>query len=447
MLLLFFSIYLLIVSAGKVGLLVRRKVINNNDIEELKSVFIDRFVGILVIAAIVHFTAFIIPISVIQTAFILILLVAFVLNRRSARLSCQSYILLGVVSAYASGVIYWGDSGAYHLSMVDAIREYGLITGIGNFDPRFGASSSFFSLSSIFTSGKIINIYQLPNAALMFIFLDYIFDLAREKFSTRLLFTVFWGGMTVILLIRWGVVISPSPDMVLIVAPFVFFLFITEKSISLTQVFYFSIILALLSGFVRMSSLMILSFSLVVFLVILITRENGISDLFSNNLWAIFFILILSLIFIFSNVILTGYPLYPSRLVMLDVLWRMDPAIVSENNRIISDFAKCGAISFSDGSCYQLSNFQVFTDWISSRIETLTFLLTLSSLFLMPFLFNSRLKLVDFRMKIFIIGAIVSIIFIYITVPTLRFLFGFLSVLNALWVYPICVWLKARSAC
>jgi len=446
MILLYFSIYLVVVSAGYIGFLIRRKVINSNCTDELKDVFIDRFVGILVIAAIAHFAAFITPTTDIQIAFILALLAVFILNRSSARLNFQSYVLLGVVSAYTSAVIYWGDSGAYHLSLVDTIREYGLTVGYGNFDPRFGASSSFFSLSSIFTSGKLLNIYQLPNAALTFVLLDYVFEMARDRFSPRMLFTVFWGGATIILLIRWGVVISPSPDLVLVMAPFVFFLFLTDKSQSLEQVLYFSIVLTLLSGLVRMSSLVMLSFSLVVFIAILITKENKITDLFANKTSAIFFILILSLILTSSNLILTGYPLYPSELITIDVPWRVDPNIVSENSRVIQDFAKCGAISFSDGSCYQMSGFQIMTNWITSRIETITFLLTLSSILLVLLMISGRVP-IEFRIKIFIIGALISIVFIYITVPTLRFLFGFLSVINALWAYPIFIWLKARFSC
>jgi len=433
------------VSAGYIGFLIRRKVINTNGADELKDVFIDRFLGILAIAAIAHFAAFFTPTTDIQIAFILALLAIFILNRRRARLSFQSYIIIGVVSAYASAVIYWGDSGAYHLSLVDTIREYGLTIGYGNFDPRFGASSSFFSLSSIFTSGNLINIYQLPNAALTFILLDYVFELARDRFSPRMLFTVFWGGVTIILLIRWGVVISPSPDMVLIMTPFVFFLFLTDKSQSLEQVLYFSIVLTLLSGLVRMSSLVMLSFPLVVFIKILLSKENKISDLFINRT-GMGFILILLLILMSSNLILTGYPLYPSGLISFDVPWQVDPDILSENSRIISDFAKCGAISFSDGSCYQMSRSQVIFKWISSRIETITFLLTLSSILLVLLMISWR-ALIDIRIKIYIFGTIISIVFIYFTVPTLRFLFGFLSVINALWAYPIFIWLKARSSC
>ena len=134
-----------------------------------------------------------------------------------------------------------------------------------------------------------------------------------------------------------------------------------------------------------------------------------------------------------GNSVTSGYPLYPSVLLMLDVPWRLEVEVASRLKNIVFDFA------FYGPTTWDLPNLQVkgflswLLQWSTSRLQWPTALLLFSGFVILVHL-AYRKKLYDAAASRVALIAIVGIAFFMLTAPSLRFGLAWLVLLPALWV-------------
>ena len=379
--------------------------------------------GLLILINISQFASLFNPIASYRLIFFGIMTAVIISQIKHIKKIDVRYCLLALaISAYASGVIYWGDSGSYHMALVGIANEYGTVAGLGAIDQRYGSLSSIFSFTSLYLFSEKIKIYQIVNVTVLLMLIFFVVNIKNYVKNFTGMMSALWFGMVFILALRWGVIISPSPDLLPIVMPFLCALVLFDKNGNIEQKLFLIAVFGALSLSIRLSSLPLLFLPL----ILLLSRHNELSlrKILFNNPMPIAIIIGSLFVTLTTNIIATGYPFYPSSILKLDLEWTLPLDSVNEYSAAIHNFAKCGAIAYSNGSCSKMTDFEIIINWATSRVDFVSALMILSCIFL-GILTRNQTKAYEF--KVFRIWIFSSVIFILWSAPTLRFLVGYLA--------------------
>jgi hypothetical protein len=152
-----------------------------------------------------------------------------------------------------------------------------------------------------------------------------------------------------------------------------------------------------------------------------------------GRIWATLIAALSVLPVLVANGVTSGYPLYPSTILALDVPWRLDVDLVRRMTKIIFDFAFYGLLVWDQPALQPTGFLARLVQWSTSRLEWPTALLLVGGLGCLIHLMYRRSMREPAVWKVSLV-AVIGIGFFMLTAPTLRFGISWLLMLPAIWV-------------
>ncbi len=151
-----------------------------------KPIYFLAFTGLIVITAIGQLMALVVPVNLFSFLPVIIFIILFSIIKRNelvpiyksifalqANVSPAQWILLAatwiMILVINAGPTMMDDTDSYHIQMILWIQEYGTVPGIANLHERFGFNSSWFSSIAVFCPpGSRQNFFSILNGAISF---------------------------------------------------------------------------------------------------------------------------------------------------------------------------------------------------------------------------------------------------------------------------------------
>jgi hypothetical protein len=318
------------------------------------------------------------------------------------------------------------DTGSYHIQMIKWVEEYGTVPGIANLHERYGFNSSWFiSIASFnFFPGKMHSFSAL-NGLLSVWFCYYFIDKAFKKDlppSTKAA-----SLLTIVLaLVSWpilrGNAATANYDSITMLAVTVLFTEMIEKNIQKKNA-SFSIEYILWPAY--LFTVRIINFPILVLMLIpiieIIKHKNrkGLTRI-------IIFPAILIIPFLWRNVILSGYPFYPSPLFdIFPVDWKTPKEVLDRLIYFITYYNRVNNGFMDIETTAQLGNIKWIRPWFHYMFEydKLVFLPGITGLITYLTVTLSSIKR---ESLISCITIIMTIATWFLVAPDPRFIYGFL---------------------
>lgn len=369
------------------------------------------FLHILAIGVLALFLSYLIP----NAKKNLILLIK-VIHRNWQKIIFISPLFL-VAALYSSQVIFWGDTGGYHWSLIKWISEAGTVPGVGLLFDRFGLGSAWFSVPAAFNHGilagrvgAIVNGYILALVLLhiFFCFLSKGNNVINIDLSDRFAFI---GYLIILALVfRWGMLVSASPDIPVMMAIILVGHVYLNSKITNLSANWLVLIISIFVFNIKFSAIPLL---LVAIGIILISRSF-------KAIWkAIFLVGFGVMPILVGNLIVTGYPLFPSTFLQFNLPWQVDIKTAQYIHKVVFDSAFYGPAIWPFPELHPKSFYNAILQWVTSRYEVPTVILLTSNFALFPVLMLKARY--DQRLLLLLILAVLGNLFFLFNAPTLRF--------------------------
>jgi hypothetical protein len=132
--------------------------------------------------------------------------------------------MLFVIGLYAAQPVYWFDTGLYHAQLIKWLGEFGIATGLGQWHSRFSFLSSWLAFPAALEvsvlSGRMTTL--MGGWALLAACVHGLCVLRTIVAGRALAQDVFLGvclGLALPVVLAYGMAISPSPDLPIILLP------------------------------------------------------------------------------------------------------------------------------------------------------------------------------------------------------------------------------------
>ncbi len=322
-----------------------------------------------------------------------------------------------VILIQSAGSASFVDNETYYLQTIQWLNEYGFVPGLANLHMFFGQTSGWHILQSAFSFSYLTdNCNDLNGFCLL---LGIAFSIAQldtyfKKGNLSSLWMGLFAALMVLLLPFSGV---PSPDLAVIVLSLLLFSFLIRSyempnpdSLTILALLAFYIV------YIKISALPILLIPLLYF--ILYTNKNK-----HKTIPTLFVGVLVLVLFVVKNIILTGYPFYPSSL--FAQYFTFENAIPNELYKFWWSPSKNYGFVLPQNQYSPLSTIEILLQWISESWVIRSITLILLSLFLLVPFAISRSKNKT-ALWIIYVTMIAQIVFLILTTPQLRFLLSFL---------------------
>jgi hypothetical protein len=322
------------------------------------------------------------------------------------------------------------DSQLYHLQVIKMYSDYKVIFGIANLEERYGMSSTWHLLLSLFNY-EIYNI-KIVNFFNCIIYSFIINELFSKKYKITSPSNIF---LTISILIVFlyslvhpfgnGTVFNNlgSPEVDIIIAFFYiysFYLFLKFFETNCNNVFQKLLIISFLSFTIKLSGVILICLPLIIF---------AIKKDFFIYIKTLIYILILLMQSFFHHFISSGCFIFPLVQTCVDTLWSMQIKDVLQYKKIITSFARDTPLREKFGDfAYTIDSFDWFLPWFKNYF-LITEFLYLSTIYIILLLLFILLKF--FYKKIFFnrISVYISLfiflsLIIWFQAPEVRFVYG-----------------------
>lgn len=341
-----------------------------------------------------------------------------------------------IVAASAAQNITFFDTGLYHFQVIRWLSRFGVVPGLALIHSRFGFTSSWLALAAPFNAGIFeARIGSLTGGfAFLLATLHFLICLRRIWQNRGLFedwFIVIFSFLCLPTLSLYGMYISPSPDLPVIVLTgiivWVNILLTKRKETDSSYLINPQIIPLILSACAVTIKLSAIPLLLVTSLFYFFESRLSLQRLFLGC--AIIFLLMLPMLGF--GIIASGCPLYPSSFMCLDLPWSVGEENAKVMSKIILDWARW------NGPTPAKANFWNWLGhWIKS--ERTAFFLIICSIFSSVAIsrFSNNLE-AHLKNYILILGGC-GITFMMYRAPSLRFGLGYLCLLPALLIAAYC---------
>lgn len=322
------------------------------------------------------------------------------------------------------------DSQLYHLQVIRMYTDYKVIFGVSNLEERYGMSSTWHLLLSIFNY-RILNV-QLVNFFNCIIYSFIINDFFSESLKKISKSVVFLAVAILIVFLYSlvhpfgnGTILNNlgSPEVDIIIAFFYiysFYLFLKFFEANSNDVLQKLLLISFLSFTIKISGVILICLPLIIFLI----KKD-----FFINLKTLSYILILLAQSFFHHFISSGCYIFPLNQTCIQTTWSMQIKDVVHYKKIITSFSRDTPFreKFGDFS-YTIDSFDWLLPWFKTYFLTTEFLY-LSSIYIILLFFFILLKY--FSKKIFYdqISIYISLFIalsltIWFQAPEIRFGYG-----------------------
>lgn len=334
-------------------------------------------------------------------------------------------ILLGIVAiliiSQCSSLPYIIDNETYYIQSIKWLNEYGFVKGLANLHPFLAQMSGWHIAQSAFTFSFLnIPFNDLSGFCLL---VGNVFSITKLnayfKNKNRLYLTV--GLLPVANVFLFQFINAPSPDLpVYIITLIIIFIFIENFKNASASIFKVLALLAVFSFYIKPTSVLLLLFPLIYFII-------HIRVLRYEILYVVSFGSLIILTFIIKNCLTSGYPLFPFTGFAINT----DYTLPTELANFYVDLTRRYAFHLSSPEFSDISEWQLFFHWlmlpglhgIFNKISIA--LLIVAPIFIYRFYNKKSVWIVYAAMCL-------QMICLYATSPQYRFFFNFILVFGFL---------------
>lgn len=264
------------------------------------------------------------------------------------------------------------DAYLYHLQAIRWAKEGFLHLGIANIHTRLGFQSIWFDLQAMFDLSGVFG-YPLPLLNSLVALSSLVF-LSNKVLQKR---KEWFAYLVILLFLLFSTLDGPlyyllrgyNPDIPAAFLTFAYFFVIYEAKRVDSATLKKLAALSLLALLIKLSTIPLLLYT-----AVLIIREIHLSknakqfkSLFVISIFVLFF-------YVYRNVMLTGYLLYPISFTQLPVSWAVPQAEVSSLQGVISSWAKIRAVN---PEYFSVTNLSWIPTWlVQQSAQTIVTVLT-----------------------------------------------------------------------
>ena len=330
------------------------------------------------------------------------------------------FATLLLIVAQCASKPYIIDNESYYIQTIKWLNEYGLVKGLANLHIFFGQTSGWHITQSVFNFSFLYkNFNDLSGFCLL---LGSIFSIIKlnNYFENESKIDLIFGSFTLANVFFFQFISAPSPDVAVYVITFiVFYYFIENSKETLFSTFSSITILVLYILFIKTTSIVLVVIPVFLFFL-------NFKLLKSSKIPLIIISIIILGLFVLKNIIITGYPLFPTTLFATNLVNFAVPESLVKS--YFNETKLCGFFLTSQ-EFHSLSNFQKFVKWLfMPKIDGFFNLFSFLILIISPLLIYKFLN----RKAIWIIYFIIifQMIVLFFSSPQFRFFIHFILFLS-----------------
>ena len=332
-------------------------------------------------------------------------------------------LLAILILAQSAAAPYFIDNETYYIQTIKWLNEYGFVKGLANLHIFLAQTSGWHIAQSAFSFSFLYpNFNDLNGFSVLLINLFAVLKLNAFN-STKNREALLIGILPLANLFFFQFISSPSPDLAVYVISCLLFYYFLKHFYSITsEVLNLIVILALFIIYIKITALPIILLPIALLLL------NFKKLILKIDQIAIVSLLVLGL-FIAKNVIISGYPLFPSTY-FKDTIAK-SYALPIEINQFWFNTAKMYDIVVNRSEFHYLSSFDIFIKWLfCSKIDsvfncTILLLVLIIPVFLYRFL-NTKAYWVLY------LTMLLQLVFLFLSSPQYRFILQFVLIFGFL---------------
>ena len=337
-------------------------------------------------------------------------------KKLNAGLQLYLYIIVFLIIAQCAAIPYIIDNESYYIQTIKWINEFGFVKGLANLHIFFGQTSGWHITQSVFNfSFLYTNFNDLSGFCLLLGNIFTVFKL-NSYFENENKSYLIVGLLPLANVLLFQFISAPSPDLPVYVFSFIVFFYFLEHFTNVTsQKFNIIVILSLFVLYIKPTAIALL----VLPLLILIQNFKILKlKLFPSF---VFGLLILAL-FITKNIIITGYPFYPTQLFSFRMY---DFGVPKELVSFYFDETKLYGFFLTKAEFHSLSYFQILIKWLTiNKINSLFNIVSVLIVVVCPYLIYNYYNRKSFW---YLYGIMVfQLLVLLITSPQFRFFVHFI---------------------
>ncbi len=303
------------------------------------------------------------------------------------------------------------DNESYYIQTIKWINEYGFVKGLANLHLFFGQTSGWHISQSVFNFSFLYkNFNDLSGFCLL---LGTLFSIQKlnNYFKNESKIDLIFGLFPLANVFFFQFISAPSPDIAVYVLTFiVFYLFIENYKECFISNFNLISIILLFILFIKSTSIVLI----VIPVLLLISNFRLLK--FKIVPISIISISILFL-FLIRNIIITGYPLFPTTFFINNSL---DFAVPENLVKFYFNETKYYGFFLSSQEYHSFSNYQKFIKWLSmSKIDGFFNIFSITVLIITPCFIYKFINKKSFWTLYFIV--IIQMIVLFFSSPQFRF--------------------------
>ena len=329
-----------------------------------------------------------------------------------------------LILAQCAALPYVVDNESYYIQTIKWLNEYGLVKGLANLHIFLGQTSGWHIAQSIYNFSFLFKSFNdLSGYCLL---MGNIFSIIKinEYFENQKKINLIIGLILLANPLFFQFISAPSPDIPVYIFSFIlFYYFIESYHKPSPKDFYIQIILALFIVYCKPTALGVLLVPLVV------TLRNW--AFFKKQLVvAVGIGVLVFVLFVVKNIIITGYPLYPTACCDW---FSFDYKVPKELTAFYFDETKLYGFFLTKEQFHSMTYFQIFIQWISfNKINAIFNITNCFLVILSPFILYKYYK----SKSLWLLYGVMVVQFIVLlsTSPQFRFFIHFTIFFGILWL-------------
>jgi hypothetical protein len=324
-----------------------------------------------------------------------------------------SSLLVTLKCTFSSNFI---DNETYYIQTIKWLNEFGFVKGLANLHVFFGQTSGWHILQSAFSFSFLNS--NLNDLNGLFLIMSTIFAISKlnsywQNNNKNLLII---GLLPMINLFLFQFIGVPSPDLAVYIISFLlFYYFLINFDAIKVETFNLIFILSIFIVYIKITALPILLFPIVLFIL-------NFKKLFSKIYISYTIGLIVFCLFVLKNLIITGYPFFPS-LFFKDV-FNLNYALPIELYDFSFNTQRLYNFTVLKSEFKRMDVIHIFIKWLLySKIDSIFNSAIIVSILMIPYFLKRFFNKASYWILYF--GMLIQLIFLFLTSPQYRFILNF----------------------
>lgn len=338
------------------------------------------------------------------------------INELSKSLKIFLFLTTILITAKCASFSNYIDNETYYIQTIKWINEYGFVKGLVNLHVFLGQTSGWHITQSAFSFSFLNQDYNDING-LCLILINIFTLLKLNSFwqNKNQLFLVI-GLLPIANLLLFQFINVPSPDLAVYLFSFLlFYYFIKHFDTIETDSYNLIFILSIFIVYIKITSFPIL-------LIPLILLCLNFKKLYSKIYISYIFGIILFGLFVAKNLIITGYPFFPS--LSFKNAISLNYALPTELYNFSFNNARLYGSTVLKSEFKTMNAFQIFIKWLFySKIDSVFNCFILTLILIAPYFLKRYLNKTSYW--VLYIVFLFQLLFLFLTSPQYRFILNF----------------------